>query len=56
MLLSLPTAIIHLLTVSEWLAAILLLRRYAVVAGFPQLKVFAHAEPEQTICGNRPRF
>ncbi|WPL12335.1 DUF3593 domain-containing protein [Thiorhodovibrio litoralis] len=51
MLLSLPTAIIHLLTVSEWLAAILLLRRYAVVAGFPRLKVFAHAMLPHLVAG-----
>ncbi|MBK5968503.1 MULTISPECIES: DUF3593 domain-containing protein [Thiorhodovibrio] len=43
MLLSLPTAIIHLLTVSEWLAALLFFHRYAVVAGFPQVRRFAYA-------------
>lgn len=43
MLLSLPTWIIHLLTVSEWLAAILLLRRYATRAGRPRLRWLAAA-------------
>ena len=43
MLLSLPTWIIHLLTVSEWLAAILLIRRYALRIGRPGLRIFAYA-------------
>jgi hypothetical protein len=51
MLLSLPTAIIHLLTVSEWLAAVLLLRRYAIVAGFPRLRVFAYAMLPHLVAG-----
>jgi hypothetical protein len=43
MLLSLPTWIIHLLTVSEWLAAILLIRRYAIAIERPRLELFAFA-------------
>jgi hypothetical protein len=43
MLLSIPTWIIHLLSVSEWLAAILLLYRYAVRIGRPRLQLFAFA-------------
>ena len=43
MLLSIPTWIIHLLTVGEWLAAILLIRRYAVVIAHPKLAIFALA-------------
>ncbi len=43
MLLSLPTWIIHLMTVSEWLAAILLLRRYAARIERPALAGFAYA-------------
>ncbi len=43
MLLSLPTWIVHLLTVSEWLAAILLIHRHAGRIGHPRLKVFAYA-------------
>lgn len=41
MLLSLPTWIIHLLTVSEWLAAMVLFERHGRYAGLPQLRVFA---------------
>ncbi len=43
MLLSVPTWIKHLLTVSEWLAAILLLRRYAARIEHPALAGFAYA-------------
>jgi len=43
MLLSLPTWIIHLLTVSEWLAAILLIRRYGIAIRQPRLELFAFA-------------
>lgn len=43
MLLSLPTWIIHLLTVSEWLAAIVLIRRYALRIERPRLALFALA-------------
>lgn len=43
MLLSVPTWIIHLLTVSEWLAAILLFRRYAMRIERPRLQWFAYA-------------
>jgi len=43
MLLSLPTWVIHLMTVSEWLAAILLLRRYAARIERPALAGFAYA-------------
>ncbi|MCG6943586.1 MAG: DUF2499 domain-containing protein [Thiohalocapsa sp.] len=43
MLLSVPTWLIHLLTVSEWLAAILLIHRYAVRIGRPRLRLFAYA-------------
>jgi len=43
MLLSIPTWIIHLLTVTEWLAAIVLFRRYAATIDRPRLAVFALA-------------
>ena len=43
MLLSIPTWIIHLLTVSEWLAALLLIRRYGMRIGRPGLRLFAAA-------------
>jgi hypothetical protein len=43
MLLSIPTWIIHLLTVSEWLTAILLIRRYAAAIAHPRLPLFALA-------------
>jgi len=43
MLLSIPTWIIHLLTVSEWLAALLLIHRYGVRIGRPGLRLFALA-------------
>ncbi|ESQ15302.1 MAG: DUF3593 domain-containing protein [Thiohalocapsa sp. PB-PSB1] len=43
MLLSLPTWIIHLLTVSEWFAAILFIHRYGSRAQRPQLRWFAYA-------------
>lgn len=41
MLLSLPTWIIHILTVSEWLIAIVLFERYARVIGSAPLRRFA---------------
>jgi len=41
MLLSLPTWIIHLLTVSEWLAAMVLFERYARVIDSAPLRLFA---------------
>jgi hypothetical protein len=41
MLLSLPTWIIHLLTVSEWLAAMVLFERYARAIGSAPLRRFA---------------
>lgn len=41
MLLSVPTWMIHLLTVSEWLAAILLLRRYAIRIDRPRAEALA---------------
>ncbi|NBC13453.1 MAG: DUF2499 domain-containing protein [Gammaproteobacteria bacterium] len=43
MLLSIPTWIIHLLTVSEWLAALLLIHRYGVRIARPGLRLFAVA-------------
>jgi hypothetical protein len=43
MLLSIPTWIIHLLTVTEWLAAIVLIRRYANVIDDRRLALFALA-------------
>ena len=43
MLLSIPTLIIHLLTVSEWLAALLLIYRYGVRIARPGLRLFAVA-------------
>jgi hypothetical protein len=43
MLLSLPTWIIHLLTVTEWLAAIVLIRAYALRIERPRLRLFAYA-------------
>lgn len=43
MLLSIPTWIIHLLTVTEWLAAIVLIRRYAAAIAQPRLALFALA-------------
>ena len=43
MLLSIPTWIIHLLTVTEWLAAIVLIRRYAVAIENRRLQLFALA-------------
>lgn len=43
MLLSVPTWIIHLLTVSEWLTAIVLIRRYAMVIEHSGLRLFAYA-------------
>lgn len=43
MLLSIPTWIIHLLTVSEWLAAILFFRRYAIRIERPRLQLFAYS-------------
>lgn len=43
MLLSIPTWIIHLLTVTEWLAAIVLIRRYALAIAHPRLAAFALA-------------
>jgi hypothetical protein len=43
MLLSLPTWIIHLLTVSEWLAALVLIRRCARCIVRPELALFAYA-------------
>ena len=43
MLLSLPTWISHLLTVSEGLAVILLFRRYAICIGRLRLQWFAYA-------------
>mgnify|MGYP001824794520 CR=1 FL=1 len=41
MLLSLPTRIIHLLTVSEWLAAMVLFERYARAIDSAPLRLFA---------------
>ncbi len=41
MLLSLPTWIIHILTVSEWLVALVLFERYGRAINSPQLRVFA---------------
>jgi hypothetical protein len=41
MLLSIPTWIIHLLTVSEWLAAMLLFERYGRSIGSARLRLFA---------------
>jgi hypothetical protein len=43
MLLSIPTWIIHLLTVTEWLAAIVLIRRYALAIDHRRLALFAPA-------------
>ncbi len=43
MLLSIPTWIIHILTVTEWLAAIVLIRRYAIAIAQPRLALFALA-------------
>jgi hypothetical protein len=43
MLLSVPTWGIHLLTVSEWFAAIVLIRRYALRIGHARLALFAYA-------------
>lgn len=51
MLLSLPTWIIHLLTVSEWLVAMVLFSRYAGVAGLPQLRRFAIAMFPHLVAG-----
>lgn len=41
MLLSLPTWIVHLLTVSEWFAAMLLFERYGRAIASPGLRLFA---------------
>jgi hypothetical protein len=41
MLLSLPTWIIHILTVSEWLVALVLFERYGRAIGSSELRVFA---------------
>ncbi|MCF7979440.1 MAG: DUF2499 domain-containing protein [Chromatiaceae bacterium] len=51
MLLSVPTWIIHLLTVSEWLAAILLFRRYAIRIERPRLRWFAYAMIPHLLAG-----
>ncbi len=51
MLLSAPTWIIHLLTVSEWGVAILLLRRYAIRIERPRLCWFAYAMIPHLLAG-----
>jgi hypothetical protein len=51
MLLSLPTWIIHLFTVGEWLAALLLMQRYAVRIGRPELRRFAYAMVPHLLAG-----
>ncbi|MBK5939466.1 hypothetical protein CCR96_09430 [Halochromatium roseum] len=51
MLLSVPTWIIHLLTVSEWCAAILLLRRYAIRIERRRLRWFAYAMIPHLLAG-----
>lgn len=43
MLLSLPTWVIHVFSVSEWLAAMLLIQRYGLRIGRPELRRFAYA-------------
>ncbi len=52
MLLSLPTWIIHLLTVSEWLAAMLLIERYARRIERPRLRLFAVAMLPHLLAGS----
>lgn len=42
MLLSLPTWLIHLFSVSEWLVAILLIRRRGIMLARPELRMFAN--------------
>jgi len=51
MLLSVPTWIIHLLTVSEWGIAILLLRRYAIRIERSRLRWFAYAMIPHLLAG-----
>jgi len=51
MLLSVPTWLIHLLTVSEWLAAILLLHRYGTLMRRPEPRLLAYAMVPHLLAG-----
>jgi hypothetical protein len=54
MLLSAPTWLIHLLTVGEWLAALLLLHRYGTLSRCPTLRLLALAMLPCRTCWRAP--